>query len=141
MGQVPGRAPQLRQPGEAEGEWLTARIIELAEHNVRTDVLRRWACAKWLIPPSDPRLLDLTESELLVLYYEDAVQEGRVAMGVDGRPLRERRTSGGESYYETGDPEIDRMEREFAERAARRDRDAGVLAAADGAGVDLMGGG
>lgn len=73
------------------------------------------------------------------MYYEDAIEDGRLVMGQDGKPLRTHTTSSGVEYFETGDPEIDRLEREFAEACEAEAATAGVLSdIPDDGEVDLL---
>lgn len=55
----------------------------------------------------------------MVEYVEDALETGALQLGADGQPLRSYHLADGTEIVQTGDPIIDQMEQEFAERAQR----------------------
>ncbi len=70
-------------------------------------ILRRWWVGKYRLPPTSDAFLRYTPEELLIEFFEDALEkEGTV------RALTNEET--GATYYETGDPLIDKWEREIA---------------------------
>lgn len=60
-------------------EELLRNFISLAKQRIENEVLRRWFCKKYGIPPTDQRYLDYTPEELLLEYLEDAIEEGRLS--------------------------------------------------------------
>lgn len=82
--------------------------------------LRRWWTRKYQAPPTDPRYLAYTPEDLLLEFFEDYYAD---------HPERrvERRTheATGAQYAVTGDPLIDKWEREIAE-GREPDLDEGV---------------
>lgn len=93
--------------------------MELAQENLERDFLRRWWCRKYRAPATDPRFLQSPELALLVEYVEDALEAGTLTLGPHGKPLRSYTLEDGTKVYETGDPEIDKLEQEFAAGAKR----------------------
>ena len=74
---------------------------------------------KYRRPATDPTFLRVSEMELLVEYVEDALESGALKLGADGQVLRSYTLADGTEVMQTGDPVIDRMEQEYAERVQR----------------------
>ena len=79
----------------------------LARDRLKTDFLRRWWCKKYVAPPTDPRYLAYTPEELWVEYLEDIYERNPAA-------LREFDVQE-DTVLQTGDKEIDEIERRLAE--------------------------
>jgi len=69
------------------------------------DVLRRWVEDKYKLPWTHEAIQDQTLLELLTSYWEDYYEDHR---------LEAQRDSKGEVTFSTGDPYIDKWERELA---------------------------
>jgi hypothetical protein len=68
-------------------------------------MLRRWAEEKYQLPWNHEVFQDSTVLELLTIYWEDYYLK---------HPVDARRTASGHVVYQTGDPLIDKWEREQA---------------------------
>jgi len=72
-------------------------------------LLRRWWARKYRLPPTSDEYLRYTPEELLVEFFEDYFEsqpDQQLRRGVDERS--------GQTYFVTGDPDIDQWEREVA---------------------------
>jgi hypothetical protein len=69
-------------------------------------MLRRWAEEKYHLPWTHSCIQEQTQLELLISFYEDYYHKNKIET---------HRTEDGEVMLETGDPVIDKWERELAQ--------------------------
>jgi hypothetical protein len=105
----------LALKGTEKKSKIPAVLYDIASENLQRNSLRRWWCAKYSRPPTDPLLAAYTEHELVVEYLEDLIDEGKVITGADGKPA-EVIEHKGESIYKVGFEEWDEAERRWAEQ-------------------------
>ncbi len=85
-------------------------------------LLRRWWVRKYALPPTSAEYLAYTVEELLVEFFEDYFERHP-----DQQIRREVHERSGHAYFVTGDPLVDRWERELAE-GREPDLDEGLTA-------------
>lgn len=68
-------------------------------------MLRRWWEEKYKVPWTHDAAQELTAFEMLVLFWEDYYTKN---------PIEAKRTASGEVFFSTGDPLIDKWEKEIA---------------------------
>ncbi len=73
-------------------------------------LLRRWWVEKYRLPPTSAEYLAYTAEDLLVEFFED-----HFAAHPEQELRRKVHERSGQPYYVTGDPLIDKWEREIAE--------------------------
>ena len=73
-------------------------------------LLRRWWTRKYSLPATSDEYLRYTPEELLVEFFEDYFEAHP-----DRQVRQETHEGTGQRYFVTGDPVIDRWEREIAE--------------------------
>jgi hypothetical protein len=69
------------------------------------DILRRWWEEKYQLPWNHEAAQELTIFELLIGFWEDHYNKN---------PMAAKRTASGEVFFSTGDPLIDKWEREIS---------------------------
>lgn len=111
-----------------EVSWLTApkidrnsrkaipdELFDAAKESLEENFLQRYFCKKYSMPPTDERLGLYTIEEMLIEYVADAIEDDRIPIGADGRPIRKVMYKGTE-IIESGSPLFDAYEREWAEQ-------------------------
>lgn len=89
-------------------------VFAAAKEHLKRDYILRYFMKKYSLPRTDPRLLAYTYEDMLVEMVADAIEDDRIEMGVDGRPVRKTMRAGVE-ITKTGSPIFDAMEEEWAD--------------------------
>ncbi len=87
-------------------------LFDAAKDYLENNRIERYICQKYRMPRTDPRYLAYLPEELLIEYVADAIEDKRIELGVDGRPVRKIAYKDG-IVTEIGDPEWDALEREW----------------------------
>jgi len=97
-------------------------LFDAAQDHLKNDHVLRYFMKKYNLPRTDPRLTDYTFEDMLVEMIADAIEDERLELGVDGRPVRKVVHKGVE-ITKTGSPVFDAMEEEWADgQSSDRDK-------------------
>ncbi len=103
----------VKEAKEQHNATVSKTIFRIAKSNIESDVLRRWWCSHYNLPPTDPRLVAYTLEELAIEYMEYMIDNDLLILGDDGEPV-ELTEIDGTKVYKTSDPEWSAFEEKWA---------------------------
>lgn len=103
------------ETGKPKVKDIPDEVYEIAKRSLDEDHFIRYFCKKYCIPPTDKRIHAYTYEEMIIEYLADAIEEGRIELGVGGKPVKKVMHHGVE-IEQTGSAVFDQLEREWAEQ-------------------------
>lgn len=108
------QSPQSEDDEEIISE-IPDELFEAAQEYLEDNFLLRYLSKKYSIPPNDSRLQAYTHEEMIVEFVADAIEDDRLDVGAEGKPIKKVLYKGVE-ITKTGSPVFDQLEREWAEQ-------------------------